>query len=242
MGDAHVDRQAFGIASEVDGLSRTQEVWEATQRDRPLATLTLGPDKTDTILHDPRHLVFALARYKFAAKMLPRCRHIVEIGCGEGLGTLMFIAHTSAQVTAIDFDQEQLEFARNHLLPHGKDRLSFLRQDMVREPYTGRPADGLVSIDVIEHIDPREEAQFLQNCMACLEPQAVAVFGTPNIASQQYASKRSQLGHVNLFDADRLVSTLEGHFRHVFLFSMNDEMVHTGFSKMAHYFLALCVR
>ncbi len=28
---------------------------------------------------------------------------------------------------------------------------------------------------------------------------------------------------------------------YVFLFSMNDEVVHTGFSKMAHYLLALCV-
>mgnify|MGYP007028595943 CR=1 FL=1 len=30
-------------------------------------------------------------------------------------------------------------------------------------------------------------------------------------------------------------------FDNVFLFSMNDEVVHTGFTPMAHYLFALCV-
>ena len=29
-------------------------------------------------------------------------------------------------------------------------------------------------------------------------------------------------------------------FKHVFLFSMNDEVVHTGFEKMAHYLFVVC--
>ena len=33
---------------------------------------------------------------------------------------------------------------------------------------------------------------------------------------------------------------MEKHFENVFLFSMNDEMVHTGYSKMAHYLVAVC--
>ena len=34
--------------------------------------------------------------------------------------------------------------------------------------------------------------------------------------------------------------TLVSHFFHnVFLFSMNDEVVHTGFTPMAHYLLAI---
>jgi hypothetical protein len=34
---------------------------------------------------------------------------------------------------------------------------------------------------------------------------------------------------------------MERHFRTVFIFSMNDEVVHTGFSPMAHYLLAVAV-
>jgi len=34
---------------------------------------------------------------------------------------------------------------------------------------------------------------------------------------------------------------MERHFENVFLFSMNDEVVHTGFTPLAHYLFALCV-
>ena len=37
------------------------------------------------------------------------------------------------------------------------------------------------------------------------------------------------------------IDILEKYFKNVFLFSMNDEVVHTGFSKMAHYLICLCV-
>jgi len=33
---------------------------------------------------------------------------------------------------------------------------------------------------------------------------------------------------------------LKNYFNNVFLFSMNDEVVHTGFNKMAHYLIAIC--
>jgi hypothetical protein len=33
---------------------------------------------------------------------------------------------------------------------------------------------------------------------------------------------------------------MQRYFKHVFMFSMNDEVVHTGFFPMAHYLFALC--
>ena len=36
------------------------------------------------------------------------------------------------------------------------------------------------------------------------------------------------------------IDLLEGHFDNVFLFSMNDEVVHTGFHPLAHYLFAVC--
>lgn len=223
-------------------VTQTKAVWEQVRHAEVLPTFTLGPVNTESVLHDLKHLEFTLARYKFATKMLPRCTHILEVGCGEGLGTLMFLADTPARVTGIDFDASQIEHASRHVLPHGRDRLTFLCQDLVSMPYTGARADGLVSLDVIEHIDPSEESRFLQHCVDPLEPRGIAVIGTPNKYAHPYASARSQRGHINLFDPERLVSTLETHFSRVFLFSMNDEVVHTGYSKLAHYLMALCVK
>jgi len=36
-----------------------------------------------------------------------------------------------------------------------------------------------------------------------------------------------------------LKHTMERHFHNVFMFGMNDEVVHTGYHKTAHYIFAL---
>ncbi len=223
-------------------MTQTKAAWDQVREAEILPTFLLGPVNTESVLHDLKHLGFTLARYKFAAKMLARCRHILDVGCGEGLGTLMLLADTPARVTGIDFDEAQIGYARQHVLPHGRGRLAFLCQDVVAAPYADDPADGLVSLDVIEHLHPAEEPRFLQHCAEALEPRGVAVIGTPSLHAQQFSSPRSQKGHINLFDPVRLASTLERHFSRVFVFSMNDELVHTGFSKLAHYLMALCVK
>ncbi|CAA7613597.1 hypothetical protein MCP1_120075 [Candidatus Terasakiella magnetica] len=41
------------------------------------------------------------------------------------------------------------------------------------------------------------------------------------------------------FIGSHLAASLSRHFRHVLMFSMNDEVVHTGHHKMAHYIFAV---
>ena len=47
--------------------------------------------------------------------------------------------------------------------------------------------------------------------------------------------KRRRPASVNCKDGDDFKAAMEKWFGHVFMFSMNDEVVHTGFSPMAHY-------
>jgi len=68
----------------------------------------------------------------------------------------------------------------------------------------------------------------------------VCIIGTPSLESQAYASKASKEGHVNCKSAPDLKELMQRHFHNVFLFSMNDEVVHTGFHPLAHYLFALC--
>ena len=44
---------------------------------------------------------------------------------------------------------------------------------------------------------------------------------------------------MNLFDAARLRKTMERYFRGVFMFGVNDELVHTGFYPMAHQLICV---
>lgn len=223
-------------------MTRSREAWnKVTDLNHPEG-FSLGPVNAATWLRDPRHMGFMLARYKFAAKMMRRCTSIIEVGCGEGLGTLMLIRDTDARVLGVDFDEAQIAYARQHLEPHGEGRLSFLCGDATEPGRITGTFDGLLCLDVIEHVDPKEERRFLQTCVLNLQPGAVAIFGTPNIASDAFASPPSRAGHINLFSPERFAATLEEHFHRVFPFSMNDEMVHTGYAKMAHYLLALCIR
>ena len=226
-------------------MTKTGDVWKKVkinEQDEPI-NLLLGPVNADSMINDPKHLMFSISRYKFASKMMPDCQHILEVGCGEGIGAFVYARDTAAKkITGIDLDPVQIDYAREHVQPLLDGKAHFLCQDLITTPYAGEKADGLVSIDVIEHVHPEEDDTFWKNTLACLTPQGIAVFGTPNALAQEHASFRSQLGHINLYSPDRLVATLKKYFTHVFLFSMNDEMVHTGFNKLAHYLLALCVK
>ena len=78
------------------------------------------------------------------------------------------------------------------------------------------------------------------NIAGSLKPTGVAIIGSPSLESQRYASKGSLEGHVNCKTGPDLKTLMEKYFENVFLFSMNDEVVHTGFYPMAHYLFAVC--
>ncbi len=229
--------------------SETRQAWDGVVALLSGQTLPLGPVTTDRYLGDPKRLCFFLSRYKFAGKMMKRCQRVVDIGCGDGIGTVSLIADTRAEVLGLDFDAPQIAYANATLVPAleavnpaAKGRLKFECRDILTSGALADKRDGLVSMDVIEHIAPKAETAFLEACRDSLSDRGVALIGTPNDFASPYASKHSQAGHINLFTPDRLQETLERHFSRVFLFSMNDEMVHTGFDKMAHYLMALAVK
>jgi len=223
-------------------MSYTKETWDKVGNMNLPCNLMLGPVNTESLIKDPKHLAFTLSRYKFAAKMIRNRKHIIEIGCGEGIGAFMFLAETKATITAIDFDKSQIEYARNNVLQYSNNRIEFIWHDMVDTEYKGKKAEGLVCLDVIEHVHHSEEDKFFINCASAILDDGIAIIGTPNESASKYASARSKEGHINLFDSERLIPTLEKYFKHVFLFSMNDEMVHTGYNKLAHYFMVLCIK
>ncbi len=193
----------------------------------------LGRHWSYNILNDPKRLAFVLARYDFAAKMVCRERRVIELGCSEGIGTAL-LAGSAKSYLGVDSDREAVEAARRQW---PGDTVSFTADDFLGTKYG--EFDSLVSLDVIEHIGPREERGFLETVHMNLGKGGACVIGTPNATASEHASEASRKGHVNIFDASRLVSALEEFFHNVFLFGMNDEVVHTGFPPMAHYLIAL---
>ncbi|SMP79528.1 Methyltransferase domain-containing protein [Desulfonatronum zhilinae] len=200
-----------------------------------LGPVRLGPYSSYTWRHDPRHLFFTLARYKFCAKLLHGCNAVLEVGCGDSVGAPLLL-QTIKSLHCVDI--EPAVIAENKRCNTFGNRLTYEVLDITILAPSGN-FDGAVSLDVIEHIDPVREDGFLFNFVSPLSQHATCIIGTPNVNSQQYASENSRAGHINLKDAASLRSSLEKYFHKVFIFSMNDEVVHTGFYPMAHYLIAL---
>lgn len=185
---------------------------------------------------DPKRLLFVLSRYKFVAKMMSGRYNVLEIGCADAFFTRVVRQEVQA-LTAIDFDPLFVEDAKKHM----DSRWSFECQihDILKGPIKGN-FDGAYSLDVIEHISRENETRFIENIVSSLTPDGVLVIGTPSLQSQTYASEGSKEGHINCKDHKGLKELMSRFFHNVFIFSMNDEMVHTGFYPMAHYLFALC--
>jgi len=218
-----------------------RDLWESICREpfarNVKAPYVLGPYASFVQRDDPKHNLFTLARYKFCAKMLIGKRRLLEIGCADAFG-LDIVRHEvkPERITGVDFDEPVIAFNRQRYA--GDPEVEFLALDVTQNRLPGG-YDGAWCTDVIEHIYPRDEHSFWDHVTASLTEDAVCIVGTPNAAANRYASPQSRRGHVNLKDGEALRMTMRERFENVFLFSMNDEVVHTGFTPMAHYLFAI---
>ena len=185
---------------------------------------------------DPKRLTFTLARYKFVAKMLAGRSHVLEVGCADAFGTRI-VRQEVENLTAVDFDPLFIADVQKRMNP--KWPFETRVHDMLAGPVPGQ-FDGIFALDVLEHIAPDQERVFLSNMLASLAPHGAVILGMPSLESQEHASPNSKAGHVNCKSMPAFKTLMQDHFHNVFMFSMNDEIVHTGYHKMAHYLLAVC--
>ncbi len=205
---------------------RRLEDWRRAQgKERPLqmdAEVTLGSLNSDGWLRDPKHLVFTLARYKFVSKMLGGCGHVAEVGAGDGFASEI-VAREVRNLWLYDLSP----------LRDGIDAY-----DVMSGPICHGYYDAIYALDVLEHVKSGDV--FFRNLTTALTDHGKLIVGIPSLESQPYASEPSRRLHINCMSGEALRSLALGFFRHVFMFGMNDEVVHTGFLPMSHYLFAVC--
>tara|TARA_Y100000389_G_C17332668_1_gene448960 strand:+ start:313 stop:993 length:681 start_codon:yes stop_codon:yes gene_type:complete len=188
---------------------------------------------------DPKRLAFMISRYKFVSKMFFDFKKVAEVGCGDGFGSRV-VSGSVGHLDCYDFDIELLESAKI-TQKKSKNKINFYFHDILKNKLK-KKYDGIYSLDVFEHIEKTKEKRFLKNIINSLNKNGVLILGAPSLESQKYASKFSKLGHVNCKTQKDFKKLLENYFKNVFAFSMNDEVLHTGFSKMSHYNLLICCK
>jgi 2-polyprenyl-3-methyl-5-hydroxy-6-metoxy-1,4-benzoquinol methylase len=199
--------------------------------------ITLGPWTSDSLRHDPKHLSFVLARYKFCAKILAGRPSVLEVGPGDGVG-LPLIAQAVGHVYAVDWDPRLIEGNKRRLayVPNVTHQCVDLNaQDLDLR------VDAAMTVDVIEHLEAHHEDHFMRRIVRCLHPDGVLLTGTPNKTAEAYASEHSRLQHINLKTFKELQALTSRYCKNVFMFGMNDEVLHTGYGPMCHYLWSLGV-
>ncbi len=203
----------------------------------------LGSRANTTWHRDPKRLGIVLARYKFVAKMLAGKARVLEVGCGDAWASRVVLQGLKEEVAGgslvgVDLLPEWVDDAR-HIM-EGAWQFEVRVHDMLTGPVSG-PFDAAYALDVLEHVPQADEDRFIRNIVASIVSPGVVIIGMPSLESQDHASEGSKQGHVNCKSAPDLKKLMLRHFHDVFIFSMNDEVVHTGYYPMAHYLFALSV-
>jgi len=178
-----------------------------------------------------------LARFKFAAKMLSPEDTVLDIGCGNGLSSY-FYSHFSKRVVGVDLYAKLSETTKNLNTPG----LSFVQADALSMPFEEGQFTAITSVDVIEHFHQPDGEKIIKRSSELLAENGMMILGTPSKFSEKYRSKQSQHIHFHEYEPDELKALCSKYFKRTILFSMNDEVVHTGFNKLAWFFYVLCFK
>lgn len=196
--------------------------------------INLPPEYAFFVQNDLLRFLIRLARYKFVARMLKKPDEVLEIGCGSGLGSI-FLSQYCSRVVGIDVKTTEIQEAKSLNM---RDNVEF-RAENLFSLNSSKKWDVIVALDVIEHMPISEGEVFISFVSKLLKKSGMVIIGTPSIYSYQYQGELSKASHVKCYDMQELLNLIDTRFGRTVAFSMNDELVHTGFSKMAWYYFIL---
>lgn len=186
---------------------------------------------------DLSRFLILLSRYKFMCRMISKTDQILEIGSGSGLGAI-FLGQYCRKVVGLEVKDEEIAYARSlnrrkNVVFFQKDFLDFKHQELF---------DVVINLDVIEHMPEAVGKRLLAKTTKHLKSNGMMILGTPSIYSYPYQGKLSRAAHVKCYDQEELIRMVQRYYGRVIAFSMNDEVIHTGFPKLAWYYfiLAFC--
>ena len=215
-------------------ISKLRGYSEFTNKVYKQSNLTLGYRTGYAFLRDPKYFAITSSRYKFVGKMFENYNKVLEIGAGDGFKSLIVKSFCKELTLTDRFLEDKKAFEENYSFADVK-----YKQHNFIEKHLNTKYDGIYGLDILEHISKKQEAIFLKNITKSLNKHGTLIMGMPSIESQKYGSKFSKKFHINCKSKNELRISLKRFFYSVYMFSMNDEVLHTGFDQMSHYIIGL---
>lgn len=183
---------------------------------RPQHSVCCGDATVQWLRHDPGHLLQILSWYKFAAKLIGRPRRVLDVGCGEGMGTWILLKECGT-AAGIDIDREALTIARCNWA-HGKVRF---REGSILKTKRGF-WDGVVCLDASRCLRGLTVTRFVNAAADGLARNGVVVVGVVS-GHQERVARRLGSGSYDSF-----LKAFRRRFVHVLVFSAQGELIRAG--------------
>lgn len=157
-------------------------------------------------------------RYLFAANFAEGAV-VVDVACGDGMGTSVYAARGARSVHAFDLSPVAVAATNRRALPGVTAAVA----DGRALPLEDDSADLVVTLETLEHIPEHE--RFLAEIGRVLRPGGTVVCSTPNRLVYSPGVKRDEKPwnpfHVKEFDLDELRKSLERRFVCLEFFGQN---------------------
>ena len=117
-------------------------------------------------------------RLNWIVEQVNGCKMIIDVGCSQGIVSIL-MAQEGAQVTGIDIQTENIDFAVRLLkekYPHLADRIQFICSDFMQYENAVK-YDAIVITEVLEHLE--DPIAFLQHAAEFLKDSAKVVITVP---------------------------------------------------------------
>ena len=193
-----------------------------------------GPLTSGKLRTDPQYVMFQMARYKHACKLLYGKKNCIDIGSGDGVGLPLLGQHFD-KVLALDVDEYLLNEAEaNCEIEH----VNFMHHDFFLSPITEK-FECAVCFDVLSSIPPEKEKLFINNVAQSLTDDGCLIMGSQNKLATRFSNKENLVDQPNFKTFDELYDFLNLGFQNVIVLSMHDETIHTGKRETAQYFIGI---
>lgn len=153
-----------------------------------------------------------LARYQFFASRI-RGQRILDLGCGDGEGTGYLRNFCDWSVFSIDVAVEAIDHA--HKVYSDKGEGLMLRMDARTLAFKECIFDGIISVEVIEHIENPDI--YLSEASRVLQNEGIFILSTPNRIRTAPPKDKGSVwrAHVREYTPNELLEMTTRHFSHV---------------------------